>query len=73
MRELRNSGGAVLARVERGHVLEVTRDGTPVAELRPLPRRGPSAEELIQRRRHLPHVDPTRLRGDLDAALDQSL
>ena len=72
MRELRNNGGAVLARVERGDVLEVTRDGTPVAELRPLPRRSPSARELVERRRHLPPLDPARLREDLDDVLDQS-
>ncbi|MGB7163680.1 MAG: type II toxin-antitoxin system prevent-host-death family antitoxin, partial [Mycobacterium sp.] len=38
MRDLRNKGGEVLDRVERGECVIVTRDGRPVAELRPLPR-----------------------------------
>ncbi|WP_115327585.1 type II toxin-antitoxin system Phd/YefM family antitoxin [Mycolicibacterium gilvum] len=36
MRELSNSGGDVLRRVEHGERIVITRDGTPVAELRPL-------------------------------------
>ncbi len=37
MRDLRNNGGEVLRRVEHGERIVVTRDGAPVAELRPLP------------------------------------
>jgi prevent-host-death family protein len=37
VRDLRNNGGEVLRRVEHGERIVVTRDGTPVAELRPLP------------------------------------
>ncbi len=51
----------------------ITRAGYPVAELRPLPRRGLRASELIERRRHLPPVDPARLREDIDGMLDPSL
>ena len=40
IRELRNHGGAVVDRVLAGEHLVVTRDGTPVAELRPVQRRG---------------------------------
>jgi hypothetical protein len=32
-----------------------------------------SAAQLIERRRHLPNVDPNRLRRDLDAVLDPEL
>lgn len=39
MRELRNHGGDVLSRVEKGESVVVTRDGVPVGELRPLPGR----------------------------------
>ncbi|MCB1300075.1 MAG: type II toxin-antitoxin system prevent-host-death family antitoxin, partial [Tetrasphaera sp.] len=39
MRELRNSGGEVIARVAGGETLLVTRDGEPVARVTPLPRR----------------------------------
>lgn len=73
VRELRNNGGQVLDRVSRGESLIVTRDGTEVAELRPLRRRSPSTAELIERRRHLPGVDPDALRRDLDAIIDPSL
>lgn len=73
MRELRNHGGEVLDRVARGESVVVTRDGVEVAELRPLRRKSPTAADLVERRRHLPHVDPAGLRADLDAALDPSL
>jgi prevent-host-death family protein len=73
VRELRNHGGEVLDAVARGASVTVTRDGTPVAVLRPRPRQGMSAAQLVERRRHLPHVDPVRLRRDLDAVLDPEL
>ena len=73
VRDLRNCGGDVLDRVARGESLIVTRDGTPTARLVPVPRRSPSAAELIARRRNLPKVDPEALRADLDAVLDSTL
>lgn len=73
VRDLRNKGGEVLAQVERGESVIVTRDGRPVAELRPLPRRSVGAAELISRRRHLPYVDPVALRRDIDAAIDPAV
>ena len=73
VRDLRNNGGEVLRRVERGERLVVTRDGTPVAELRPLPRPRVSAGELIRRRANLPAVDPVALRRDIDELIDPSL
>ena len=73
VRELRIHGGEVLDRVARGETLVVTRDGTAVGELRPLPRRGLSAAELTARRRHLPQVDPDALRHDLDSVLNTDL
>ncbi len=48
VRELRNEGGRVLDRVARGETLTVTRDGEPVADLRPLPRRPLPAAMLTQ-------------------------
>jgi antitoxin (DNA-binding transcriptional repressor) of toxin-antitoxin stability system len=59
--------------VERGESVIVTRDGRPVAELRPLPRRSPRAAELIARRKRLPRVDPESLRRDVDAVIDPSV
>lgn len=73
MRELRNHGGRVLERVSRGETLTVTKDGSPVAELRPIARRSLPAAELIARAKRAPKVDPERLREDIDAVLDQSL
>jgi len=73
VRDLRNHGGDVLDAVARGDSVTVTRDGVAVAELRPLPRRGPTGAQLIERRRHLKQVDPERLRRDLDAVFDSTL
>jgi prevent-host-death family protein len=73
VRELRNKGGEVLQRVEHGERVIVTRDGHPIAELRPLPRRSASTAELIDRRRRLPRVDPEALRRDIDTVLDPTL
>jgi len=73
VRDLRNHGGQVLDRVVRGEILTVTKDGTPVAELRPVPRRSLPAAELIARARRAPKVDPDLLRRDIDSVLDQSL
>jgi prevent-host-death family protein len=73
VRDLRNKGGEVLDRVERGERVIVTRDGRPVAELRPLPRRSARTAELIERRKRLPPVDDVALRRDIDAVVDPSL
>lgn len=73
VRELRNDGGRILDRVAQGETLTVTRDGRPVAELRPLPRSAKSAATLLSRWRRLPAVDSTKLRSDIDARLDSSL
>lgn len=73
IRDLRNRGGEILAEVSRGESVIVTRDGEPIAEIRPLPRRGVSSAELIARWRNLPAVDPARLHADIDSVLDQSL
>lgn len=73
VRDLRNRGGDVLDRVTRGEVLTVTRDGQPIAELRPLPRRPLSAATLLNRWQRLPAVDAASLRADIDRTLDASL
>jgi prevent-host-death family protein len=73
VRDLRNRGGEVLDRVERGERVIVTRDGRAVAELRPLPRRSARPSELIERRKGLPRVDPDVLRRDIDTVVDPTL
>lgn len=73
VRDLRNHGGEILNRVAGGETLTVTRDGDPIAELRPLPRRPLPAAQLLQRWRALPAVDPAKLRADIDELLDPGL
>jgi prevent-host-death family protein len=73
VRDLRNNGGEVLRRVEHGERIVVTRDGAPVAELRPLPHASINPAELIRRRKNLPRVNPDDLRRDIDNLIDPSL
>jgi prevent-host-death family protein len=73
VRDLRNHGREVLERVLAGESLTVTRAGRAVAELRPLRAQPLSASELVRRRRHLPDVDPNRLREDVDRWVDMEL
>ena len=73
IRDLRNHGGEVIERVERGERLTVTRDGRQVAELRPLGPLPVKAAVLIERWSRLPRLDPAGLRQDLDQVLDSSL
>jgi prevent-host-death family protein len=73
IRELRNRGGEVVDRVAAGGHFTVTRDGRPVAELRPVRTRGLSAATLLERWRRLPVVDPEGLRRDIDAVVDPGL
>jgi prevent-host-death family protein len=73
IRDLRNHGSRVLDRVTRGEVLMVTRDGHPVAELRPLPRRPVPAATLLSRWHPLPVLDAAKLRADIDEVLESSV
>lgn len=73
VRELRNDGGRILDRVASGEAFVVTRDGHPVAELRPLPSMTLDSATLLSRWRRLPDVDPKRLRTDIDRVIDASL
>lgn len=73
IRDLRNHGGEVVGRVEAGHHVTVTRDGRPVAELRPLRARGIGAAALLERWRRVPPVDAVGFRRDVDDVIDQSL
>ena len=73
IRDLRNHGGEVIDRVRAGERITITRDGEPVAELRPLARRPLAAAALVELFRALPPVDPRRFRADVDRIVDQSL
>lgn len=73
IRDLRNHGGEVIERVERGESLTVTRDGRQVAELRPLGPLPVKASVLVERWSRLPRLQAEDLRHDLDRAIDASL
>jgi prevent-host-death family protein len=70
IRELRDRGGDVVDRVAAREHLTVTRDGRPVAELRPYRSTPLSAATLLGRWRRLPALDARALRGDIDAVID---
>lgn len=69
IRELRNRGGDVVDRVAAGEHVTVTRDGVPVAELRPLRRQAVGAATLVERWRRLPRIDAAGFRHDVDGAV----
>ncbi|HLG72101.1 MAG TPA: type II toxin-antitoxin system prevent-host-death family antitoxin [Chloroflexota bacterium] len=70
IRELRNRGGDVVGRVQHGEHITITRDGRPVAELRPVSLSKLSAAVFLERWRSLPMVDPDQLRADMDAIIE---
>jgi prevent-host-death family protein len=73
-RELRNDSAAVLREVEAGRTVIVTRNGTPVAELRPLrPRRFVPRAAIADAAANAPRVDAGRFRADVDAVIDQRI
>lgn len=73
-RELRNDSGAVLREVQAGQTIIISRNGVPVAELRPIPpRRFVPRAAIADAARRAPRVDAGRLRADLDAVIDQSV
>jgi prevent-host-death family protein len=75
-RELRNDNARVIEAVVAGESFVVTRNGVPVAELRPIrtARRSfvPKAE-LVMVAAAGPHVDLEQFRADLELAVDQGL
>ena len=75
-RELRNDNAKVIAAVAAGETFLVTRNGVPVAELRPvqgLRRTLVPRSELAALSAVSPPVDGRRFREDLDRLMDQSL
>jgi antitoxin (DNA-binding transcriptional repressor) of toxin-antitoxin stability system len=65
-RELAARSKAVLDDVEAGEIYHITRNGTEIAEVRPLSdrRRFVPAEELQRRWRDAPAFDPAALRAE---------
>ena len=75
-RDLRNQNAQILAAVEAGASFVVTRNGTPVAELRPLVggrRRFVPRAEFAAQAAAGPRIDAAAFRRDLDAAIEQNL
>ncbi len=76
-RVLRNENAAIIERVARGESFIVTRNGQPVAEVRPLTgglRRIVSKVELRKAFEGVgPRIDAAAFRRDIDQALDQTL
>jgi prevent-host-death family protein len=73
-RELRNDSAAVLREVQSGRRLTVTRNGVPVAELRPVPAGRFVPRSVIAAAIPLgPTVDADAFRADLDAIVDQAV
>ena len=75
-RELRNENAKVMDAVAGGETFIVTRNGEPVAEIRPIQ----SVRKTFIRRQDLSRnagvqvrIDPAQFRRDLDNAVDQSL
>ncbi len=73
IRDLRNHGGEVIDRVALGEELTITRDGKPVAQIRPLDKPPLPVTVLLRRWARLPRMDPDALRRDIDATMDPSL
>ncbi len=70
-RELRNESGAVLREVEAGRTIIVSRNGTPVGELRPIRRRRFVARATIaDASANAARIDAVQFRADLDAVVD---
>lgn len=73
-RELRNESAAVLREVQAGQTLIVTRNGAPIAELRPIqPRRFVPRAVIAEAAARAPRIDTSRFRADLDAVTDPSV
>ena len=75
-RELRNQNAAIIDAVANGDSFIVTRNGTPVAELRPISgarRRVVPKADLVAMVSSGPHIDARRFQKDLDKRIDQGL
>ena len=73
-RELRNESAAILREVQAGQSVMVTRNGTPVAELKPVsPRRFVPRGAIAQGAATAPPIDAARFRRDVDALVDQGV
>jgi prevent-host-death family protein len=73
IRDLRNHGGEVVERAQRGERLTITRAGKPVAELVALRRAPIPLVELRRKWARLPRLNPDELRRDIDDTLNPTI
>lgn len=73
-RELRNSSGEIMRRLDAGETFIVTRAGRPVGELSPLRRhRFVTADTVAGLFHSAPAIDADRFRADLGAVADPGI
>jgi antitoxin (DNA-binding transcriptional repressor) of toxin-antitoxin stability system len=73
-RQLRNDSGEIMRGLDEGNEYIITRNGTPVGELRPLRRhRFVATEAAMAIFRGAPRVDHATLRRDLDDLASQEI
>lgn len=72
-RELRNESGKISQAVEDGETFILTRNGTPIAEIRPIPKKQTfvSTAEAARAMAHMPPIDYQEMRAELDEFIDQ--
>ena len=71
-RQLRNDSAAILRDVQEGQHMIVTRNGTPVAELKPVSshHRFVPRAAIAAAARTAPRIDAMRFRADIDVFVD---
>ena len=75
-RELRNDNATIMKAVAAGETFIVTRNGVPIAELRPIQLARPkflSKQVFLEMAATMPHIDAKQFREDMDRSIDQSL
>lgn len=75
-RELRNNNAQVIDAVASGETFVITRNGVPVADLRPIRRTRRTfvaKADLTALATTGPHIDLKQFRSDLDRIVDQNL
>jgi prevent-host-death family protein len=73
-RDFRNQSAEILREVQAGETLIVTRNGTPVAELRPIHQRRFIPRAVVTNAgARAPRIDYARFVTDLDAVVDQAV
>jgi len=71
-RQLRNDSDQIMRELDRGESFVLTRNGTPVGELRPISRRRfVPAEVAIAAFAGMGHIDHDEFRADIDRFVDQ--